>query len=251
MIGMAAGPVGAAIGAAVGAAVGFLTSLFGNSEYHIEESKATAVVNTIENEMHQNVGNYQATMHTYSQQQAALAYFDQLWTGLVAGCQCLGSPGTRCIQQRQRGGQYDDFASGRDPISNDPNVVADDGYQLVLNAGSIVPASAAGTAGNNLPDPNPFGIVGEVAVGECPPNDTMTLVPAGDTASSGAVAACNNAVQAAAGSTATAAGTTVAPTTSTAAAAPSLSNLFNVNPLYLAGGALALFLVLSLGGHKE
>ena len=230
MLGSVFPVVGTAIGAAVGAALGFLQSLFGSSTYHKEEAQATKVVNLIETEMHQNLARYQAGLHEYSQQQAALAYFDQLWAGIEEGCTDLGSPGQRCISERQRGGKYDYYAFSRDPIANDPNVVADAGGQLVVDG-----------SGN---------LVGEIPAGSCAPDDTMMLVPVGSTFGSGQRVSCTD-VAATTGTTP--AGSTSSTTGSIASIlGPNINILgYSVNPLYLAGAAVALVVVMSMGGDGK
>ncbi len=74
-----------------------------------------------------NLDAYMALpVRTKAAQDAALAVFDYGWSMILQGCgdPALGDAGRRCISERNRGGIYDGFAVYRDPIANDPAVVA-------------------------------------------------------------------------------------------------------------------------------
>jgi len=89
---------------------------------------ATEVANYTECIMAANLNTYMNTPapRYASAQAAALAVFNSAWQYLVQGCgEVGGSAGSNCVSQRNRGGEYDDWASFYDPINNDPCVIAD------------------------------------------------------------------------------------------------------------------------------
>lgn len=125
---------------------------------------ATTYANQAEVLMKQNLAQYMAlpTPRTPAEQAAALANFDQLWSGLQYSCAGVpGAAGTNCIADRQAGACHFKDAQGncwnwftgyRDPIQNDPNVsaagtAAAGTTNLVSSAGSIAQALTDG-AGN-------------------------------------------------------------------------------------------------------
>lgn len=104
-------------------AVGVLIySFLHNSLGLQQDAQTTAVVNQAAVLMQQNLDAWNASTKSYSTQTAALAQFDSLWAQVIKFCGQVseGSPGQRCISERQRGGKYDFFAYYRDPIANDP-----------------------------------------------------------------------------------------------------------------------------------
>lgn len=107
---------------------------------------ASQYANKAESLLQQNYNTYFAlpTPRAQSAQQAALNVFDQVWQGLVQACSNpqLADAGKRCVTDRQAGackwkdanGQCWNWFSGyRDPIANDPNVVADSPLSAVTN----------------------------------------------------------------------------------------------------------------------
>ena len=109
---------------------------------------ATQIANKLQTYWQQNLDTYMnAPVHFASMQAAALNNFDFGWNAMVKMCSdpALGDAGVRCISERQRGGASpwccnsptavhvadgmctgcDAFHDFRDPIANDPNVVAD------------------------------------------------------------------------------------------------------------------------------
>ena len=134
------------------AAAGALVALFGQIFQGCGQScvLATQDANKVEIILKSNLENYQASGHTYQEQQAALATFDYAWQQLEQGCgsASLAQAGVNCISERQRGGcaswqcngctapganvtknsngqccGCDWFVLYRDPIANDPNVI--------------------------------------------------------------------------------------------------------------------------------
>lgn len=90
---------------------------------------STELVDTLEPVLVLNLDLYLAGPHTASEQALRLGEFDEVWAFLVSQEACgtddLGQAGRRCISDRERDGQFDWFKRYRDPIANDPDVVAD------------------------------------------------------------------------------------------------------------------------------
>jgi hypothetical protein len=121
----------------------------------------------------QNIATYfaQPAPRSQSQQTAALANFDAIWARLVAMCSdpSTGDAGKRCISDREAGscvwkqtadkvppwgtppaGACWNWHNGyRDPIANDPNVVADS--QAVGAAASDLVTSTSAALGLSTP----------------------------------------------------------------------------------------------------
>lgn len=114
------------IGAAVAGIALAITAWFSRKGPK-QKVATTQVANEVAGMMEQNKAAYLAGPHTISSQAQALANFDALWNALVERCGDpeMGDPGDRCISERQRGGVWDMARDNRDPIANDPNVVAD------------------------------------------------------------------------------------------------------------------------------
>jgi len=118
---------------------------------------ATELVDALEPVLVLNLDLYFAGPRTASEQQLRLGEFDEVWTFLMSeeGCGTgdLGQAGRRCISDRERHGQFDWFRRYRDPIADDPDVVADgplaggasDFLASVLGGGTG-PAGGAGVA---------------------------------------------------------------------------------------------------------
>lgn len=154
-LGLIAGPVGAALAGLV--TVG---SLIANQFHGCGQTciAATQIVNQVEPILAQNLSTYLAApVHYASMQAAALNNFDTAWAAVLQACSnpALQSAGKNCIADRQQGGCHYHTSPGgwqqsggvwtyrgagasgsgstcwnwfvgyRDPIANDPTVVAD------------------------------------------------------------------------------------------------------------------------------
>ena len=120
----------------------------------------TEIVNKVEPMLKQNVDGYLAGPRTLSSQAQALANFDAGWQFVLDNCGIaeMGNPGQACINDRKAGacvwkdaqGQcWNWFLGYRDPISSDPNVVAD---PLVDAQGNLVSSGGGlfgGTGGGS------------------------------------------------------------------------------------------------------
>ena len=117
-------------GAIVGAAAGLakIVSLFGPNP---NNTITTEWVNQVEADvLKPNLAAWQALPADhkyYTLQQTALNTFTQAWNQIVQLCSNpqLGSAGTNCLKDRQRGGKWDWFAYYYDPIAKDPQVIPD------------------------------------------------------------------------------------------------------------------------------
>ena len=71
---------------------------------------ATQFADDLEVQLRRNRDQYIGGPHTADRQRAALAYFDDQWAWLhssqACGSKMLGQAGIRCLQDRQRGGQW-------------------------------------------------------------------------------------------------------------------------------------------------
>lgn len=92
-----------------------------------QKEATTQIVNEAESILQQNLQAWESSPKNESTQRQALANFDQVWEGVEVQCgnPQYGPPGEWCIEDRARGGEWDWFARYRDPIANDPAVVAD------------------------------------------------------------------------------------------------------------------------------
>ena len=131
--------------AAVGVGTGCGQSCITASQY---ADKAQAI-------LYQNLQAYMAvpTPRPKSIQAAALANFDQTWSGYEQACASVpGQAGLDCVSARQAGACHYQangecwnwFVGFRDPIANDPNVVPDD--QAVSGGSALTPSSVTGVA---------------------------------------------------------------------------------------------------------
>jgi hypothetical protein len=125
------------IGAAVAGVTIGLMLLFGRKGPK-QKVATTEVVNTAEPQFQANLAAYLSGPRTLSSQAQALANFEALWTWVVQHCQIpeYGTPGQRCVSDRQRGGQWDWFSYYYDPIAGDPNVQPDP--TVIEQAGATV-----------------------------------------------------------------------------------------------------------------
>lgn len=142
-------------GAIVSAASGLarIVSLFGPNP---NNTITTEWVNQIEADvMKPNLAAWQALPadHKYQTLQAtALNTFTQAWNQLVGLCSNpqLGSAGTNCLKDRQRGGKYDWWVYYYDPIAHDPQVIPDPVAAPPTSAGSeTTNTSSPGASGSN------------------------------------------------------------------------------------------------------
>lgn len=115
---------------------------------------ATDLVNALEPVLALNLDLYLGGPRTASEQQLRLGEFDEVWTFLISDEACgtgdLGQAGRRCISDRERDGQFDWWRRYRDPIADDPEVVADGplpGGASNFLASMFGPGSATGAAG--------------------------------------------------------------------------------------------------------
>ena len=165
------------IGPAVNAAVSIglaLANIFAGCGQKCVET--TNLANQAEPLLQQNLDNYMsAPVHYASMQAAALNNFDLTWNALTSACSNpqLGAAGQSCISDREQGachyqtspggwvnGTYQNpgaqgsgstcwnwFVGYRDPIANDPTVVADPipGSGVVSSLLSSVGISTSGT----------------------------------------------------------------------------------------------------------
>ncbi len=122
---------------AVAGALADIVSLFGPNP---SNTYATEVVNQVEADvMKPNLVAWQTEAKTTANQQAALQNFASGWNYVMQSCNnpALGSAGTNCIRDRQRGGKYDWWSYYYDPIANDPNVIQDS-VASVFSGGSSI-----------------------------------------------------------------------------------------------------------------
>lgn len=127
MAGTALAAVVPVIGPVIAGVMIALTLLF-NRKGPKQKVATTKIVDAVEPKLKENRDAYLALpVHYYSAQQAALANFDAGWAYVQQHCNIpeMGEPGTRCTNDRQRGGQWDWFVYYRDPIANDTAVVPD------------------------------------------------------------------------------------------------------------------------------
>jgi hypothetical protein len=160
------------IGAAV-ALVGFAIEAIINSGCGAPCVVTTTWANQAEQVLQQNIAAYFAVPapRPTSIQQAALAQFQAVWNSLVQQCNSpsLGSPGQRCITDRQAGactwkqtaaavppwgtppvGACWNWWNGyHDPIANDPDTVVDAGIITGAAAANAVPPTGSTSAASS------------------------------------------------------------------------------------------------------
>ena len=173
-----------AIGTLAGTVISLLEKVFsGCGKTCVETSK---YADQIEPTLQKNVDTYFASGRTKAEQEACLAVFDYVWAKLVAFCGSgsYGTAGQKCISDRQSGACVikavtppswsgcDYTAAGsaggtncwnwyvgyRDPIANDPCVVADS----TTSSSSSSISSTESSLIANVPN---YAIVGVAAVG--------------------------------------------------------------------------------------
>jgi len=129
-------------------AVGLIAfDLLHNSRGLQQDAETTTAVNRGEALMRQNLAAWNASAKSLATQAQALKNFDDTWQAIVNFCgqPSEGSPGQRCISERQRGGLYDYFKLYRDPIAADPYAGAVD--QAAISMGlSASPSSLSALA---------------------------------------------------------------------------------------------------------
>jgi hypothetical protein len=87
----------------------------------------TEIVNKVEPELQKNLAGYMSGPRTRSSQAQALENFKAGWAYVVEYCDtpAMGNPGKACVNDRNRGGQWDWWSYYYDPIANDPDVKPD------------------------------------------------------------------------------------------------------------------------------
>ncbi len=157
ILGMSASLAVPIIGAAIAGATILLTYLIKDSGCGQTCIETSSWANQAEPLLQQNISAYfsVAAPRSQSQQNAALANFDTTWAALVNLCSGYGTgdAGKACISDRQagackwkatanspwpggpaQGACWNWFNAYRDPIANDPNVVADSTSSVVSGA---------------------------------------------------------------------------------------------------------------------
>lgn len=122
-----------------------------------QKVETTKIVDAAEPILKQNLLVWNQSTKTRSIQLQMLANFDAVWARIVQLCSDsrYGDPGHNCISDRQAGGKWDWFAYYRNPIADDPNVVADSsaGGAIVdsaVGASSIVSSLVHGVTGVDI-----------------------------------------------------------------------------------------------------
>lgn len=147
----ATGPAAPFVAAA--GALANIVSLFGPNP---NNDLTTGWVNEIEADvLKPNLKAWQALApqdKTQAMQQYAESVFLNSWNQIVSLCRNpqLGSAGTNCIADRQRGGKTDWFGYYYDPIASDPQVSANEGQPSYSDETGSTPAgSPAATTADN------------------------------------------------------------------------------------------------------
>jgi hypothetical protein len=133
-------------------AVGVIAySLLHNSRGLQQNVETTNAVNQGEQVMKANLAAWNTSAKSYATQAQALQNFDDAWNAIVNFCSRAseGSPGQRCISERQRGGIYDYPKAYRDPISSDPSAGLVDKAAAAASSANI----DLGFGGSSLPLP--------------------------------------------------------------------------------------------------
>jgi len=161
ILGMAPALAVPIIGAAIVAVTILATVLIKNSGCGQTCIETSGWANQAEPLLRQNIAAYFgiAAPRSQSQQNAALANFDAIWATLVNMCSApaTGDAGVRCISDRQSGACkwnatadspwpggpaagacWNWFNAYRDPIANDPDVVADSASSVASSAISSI-----------------------------------------------------------------------------------------------------------------
>jgi hypothetical protein len=157
ILGMTAAQAVPIIGAAIAGITILATYLIKNSGCGQTCIETSQWANQAEPVLRQNIAAYfnEPAPRSQSQQNAALANFDTIWARLsqMCGDPSTGDAGKRCISDRQsgactwkatadspwpggpaQGACWNWFNAYRDPIANDPNVVADSASSVVSGA---------------------------------------------------------------------------------------------------------------------
>lgn len=150
---------------AIGGAIADIVSLFGPNP---NNTITTGYVNQIEADvMKPNLLAWQALApehKIYSMQQAALANFMAGWNQVLQLCSnpALGSAGTNCIGDRQRGGKWDWWKFYYFPIKDDPEVIPD---PVVGSSGGAVTDNTVAVVSSALGGISPLWIgMGLIAI---------------------------------------------------------------------------------------
>lgn len=123
-------------------------SLLHNSRGLQQNVETTQMVNKAAVYMQSNLDAWNASSKNFATQAAALKNFDDAWQAVLNFCgqASEGSPGERCISERQKGGKYDFFSYWRDPIANDPHAGDPDRAAVVAAAALAAEQQANQTA---------------------------------------------------------------------------------------------------------
>jgi hypothetical protein len=166
----------------VAAATAAIGAIF-NRKGPKQRTETTAMANQAEPLLQKNLAAYLSEPRTVSSQAQALANFDAIWQWMVANCNtaAMGDPGKHCVEDRQSGacvwkasaGGWSQDASGgwkytapgpagsgdacwnwfvgyRDPIANDPAVIAD---PVLDSSGNAVTLSTDPVTGQVISTP--------------------------------------------------------------------------------------------------
>lgn len=128
---------------AIIAGVQVAISLFTGRQRGAQKEATTVIVNSTEQYLIQNLNAWDSTSpKTIEAQQLALQNFDALWNDVVSRCSdpAYGPPGKWCVEDRQRGGEFDWFRRYRDPIANSEIVQATAGTAIQ----SLLPSQLQG-----------------------------------------------------------------------------------------------------------
>lgn len=116
LLGAFGGPIGLA-------AMGIITAinLFRSRKKPGQKIATTKIVDEAEGILKQNLAWWQGSNKTAAEQQQALNNFLSVWEQVKVQCgdPVMGSPGKACIQERDRGGQWDWWGYYYDPIAQD------------------------------------------------------------------------------------------------------------------------------------
>lgn len=129
-------------------------SLLHNSQGLMQDAETTQAVNNGEAYMKQNLAAWNASSKSLANQAQALTNYDNAWQAIVNFCSqaSMGSPGQRCISEREPTGIYPYKTWYRDPIANDPSAGLVDKAAAAAAAVNMDPATI-NTSGANAPSP--------------------------------------------------------------------------------------------------
>ncbi len=99
--------------------------------------------------MKQNLAAWNASSKSLANQAQALSNYDNAWQAIVNFCSqaSMGSPGQRCISEREPTGIYPYKTWYRDPIANDPSAGLVDKAAAAVTAAAMDPATIQTSSG--------------------------------------------------------------------------------------------------------